>query len=195
MNIGIWATLIGILLLLMALSGSVLSRLPLSTSMLYLGVGAALSPWWFGLLYIDLPSSAVAIERTAEIVMLISLFSSGLKLSAGVGDRRWLHSVRLAVVSMILTVAAISLIGVGLLGLSLGAAILLGGILAPTDPVLASDVQVASAADRDQLRFALTGEGGLNDGTAFPVVALGLGLLGLHELGPLGNQWILVDVI
>jgi len=80
-----------------------------------------------------------------------------------------------------------------LLGLPLGAAVLLGAILAPTDPVLASDVQVHRPGDRDNLRFALTGEGGLNDGTAFPFVMLGLGLLGLHDLGAWGWRWLLVD--
>ena len=58
-----------------------------------------------------------------------------------------------------------------------------------TDPVLATEVQVDNPTDRDQLRFALTGEGGLNDGTAFPVVMLGLGLLGAHDLGTLGWRW------
>ena len=81
------------------------------------------------------------------------------------------------------------------LGLTLGAAILLGAILAPTDPVLASDVQLAHPHDRDRLRFTLTGEGGLNDGTAFPFVMLGLGLLGLHDLGPDGLRWLAVDVV
>jgi sodium/hydrogen antiporter len=194
-DMALWSTLIGVLLLSMAIAGSVLSRLPLSTSMLYLASGAALSPWGLGLIYIDLPGGAVLLEFMAEVVVLISLFSSGLKLSAGSSDRRWLPSLRLAIISMLLTVTAISAVGVGLLGLSLGGAILLGGILAPTDPVLASDVQVASATDRDQLRFALTGEGGLNDGTAFPVVLLGLGLLGLHEIGPWATRWLLVDVV
>ncbi|MCE3285756.1 MAG: Na+/H+ antiporter, partial [Steroidobacteraceae bacterium] len=81
------------------------------------------------------------------------------------------------------------------LGLPLGAALLLGAVLAPTDPVLASDVQVVGADDRDRLRFSLSAEGGLNDGTAFPFVMLGLGLLGLHELGPAGWRWIAVDVV
>ena len=75
----------------------------------------------------------------------------------------------------------------------MGACILLGAILAPTDPVLASDVQLNSPATSDRLRFALTGEGGLNDGTAFPFVMLGLGLLGLHEMGDFGWRWLLVD--
>jgi sodium/hydrogen antiporter len=96
-------------------------------------------------------------------------------------------------VAMVATVLAIAAIAYFLLGLPLGASILLGGILAPTDPVLASDVQVTHPKDRDSLRFALTGEGGLNDGTAFPFVLLGLGLLGLHELGELGWRWLLID--
>lgn len=95
---------------------------------------------------------------------------------------------------MIATVGMVTVLGVYGLGLSLGAAVLLGGILGPTDPVLASDVQVASASDRDRLRFALTGEAGLNDGTAFPFVMLGLGLLGHHDLGAFGWRWFAVDV-
>jgi sodium/hydrogen antiporter len=77
----------------------------------------------------------------------------------------------------------------------LGAAILLGAVLAPTDPVLASDVQVSGPRDQDRLRFTLTGEAGLNDGTAFPFVMLGLGLLGLHQTGEGGWRWLAIDVL
>ena len=84
---------------------------------------------------------------------------------------------------MVLTVALMAGSAWWLFDLPLGAAVLLGAILAPTDPVLASDVQVDAPSDRDRLRFSLTGEAGLNDGTAFPLVLLGLGLLGLHEMG------------
>jgi NhaP-type Na+/H+ or K+/H+ antiporter len=89
----------------------------------------------------------------------------------------------------------IAALGIGLLHLSVGASVLLGAILAPTDPVLASDVQVAAVDDRDRLRFSLTGEGGLNDGAAFPFVMLGLGLLGLHDLGTHAWRWWLLDVL
>jgi NhaP-type Na+/H+ or K+/H+ antiporter len=92
----------------------------------------------------------------------------------------------------VVLIAGIAMLG---LGISLGAAILLGAILAPTDPVLASDVQVVEASDRDRLRFSLTGEGGLNDGAAFPFVMLGLGLLGMHDLGQFGWRWLVVDVL
>lgn len=195
MEFALWSAIIGLLLVLMALSDSVLARLPLSTSMLYLLAGVAVSPLAFDLASLTPVSHVELLEHMAEIVVLLSLFTSGLKMSLGLTDGRWRLPVRLAVTSMLVTVAGITAAGVLLLGLSLGAAVLLGGILAPTDPVLAADVQVAEPNDRDRLRFALTGEAGLNDGTAFPIVMLGLGLLGLHEIGPLGWRWFAVDVV
>jgi NhaP-type Na+/H+ or K+/H+ antiporter len=195
MDVAIWSVIVGVLLVVMALSGSVLARLPLSTAMLYLAVGMAVSPWGIALVQADSIRNSQVLERLTEAVVLISLFSAGLKLSSALSDRRWMLPLRLAIVSMVFTVLAIAAVGYVLLGLSLGAAVLLGGILAPTDPVLASDVQVQTPGDRDKLRFALTGEGGLNDGTAFPFVLLGLGLLGLHDLGQFGWRWFAVDVV
>lgn len=191
----LWCAIIGMLLIAMALSGTLLARLPLSTAMLYLAVGYGLGPAGLGLLAADPFEHAKLFERLAEVAVLISLFVTGMKLSVPLHDPRWHIPLRLAVVSMTLTVALIALCGVVGLGLPIGAAVLLGAILAPTDPVLASDVQVTNAADRDRLRFGLSGEAGLNDGTAFPFVMLGLGLLGLHELGDGGWRWIVVDVV
>lgn len=195
MTFAIWALIIGALLITMALSGTSLSRLPLSTALLYLAAGYGLGPAGWALLSPDPLTWSVALERVTEVAVLISLFAVGLKLGLPLSDRGWRLPARLAVVSMTITVALIAAISVLGLGFSLGAAILLGGILAPTDPVLASDVQVLAAGDRDRLRFSLTGEGGLNDGAAFPFVMLGLGLLGLHDLGTWGWRWLLVDVL
>ena len=183
MSFAIWAIIIGALLTTMALSGSLLKRLPLSTAMLYLAAGVGLGPAGWALMTPHPLSHSAILERMTEVAVLVSLFAAGLKLGLPLSDKHWRMPVRLAFVSMTLTVALIVVIGVFGLGLSLGAAVLLGGILAPTDPVLASDVQVKNAGDRDRLRFSLTGEGGLNDGAAFPFVMLGLGLLGLHDLG------------
>lgn len=195
MQSAIWSVIIGLLLIFLALSGTVLSRLPLSTAMLYLGVGALVSPWGLDLMRFDMGQHLLLLERLTELVVLVSLFTAGLKLSPGLKDRSWVLPLRLALVSMLVTVLAIAAIAYVFLGLPPGACILLGGILAPTDPVLASDVQVNRPGDRDRLRFALTGEGGLNDGTAMPFVLLGLGLLGLHEVGDLGWRWLLVDAL
>ncbi|MHB1123557.1 MAG: cation:proton antiporter [Ramlibacter sp.] len=195
MDFAFWSVLVGLLLIFLALSGTVLSRLPLSTAMLYLVIGLVISPLGLNWLAPDLRENKLLLERLTETVVLISLFTAGLKLSVRLRDRRWLLPLRLALTSMVLTVAAVAAVGTVLLGLPLGAAVLLGAILAPTDPVLASDVQVHRPGDRDKLRFALTGEGGLNDGTAFPFVMLGLGLLGLHEIGGWGWRWLAVDVV
>ena len=195
MTFALWLAMGGALLLFMALSGSMLSRMPVSTSMLYLLAGLVAGPLGLALAAPRLADHAVLLEHLTEVIVLLSLFTSGMKMSVGVGAQRWFPPLRLALGSMLATVALITVAGVGLLGLPLGAAVLLGGILAPTDPVLATEVQVDNPADRDQLRFALTGEGGLNDGTAFPVVMLGLGLLGAHELGALGWRWLAVDVL
>lgn len=195
MNFALWLALGGALLLIMALGGSMLSRMPVSTSMLYLLAGLAVGPLGVALAAPRLFEHTRLIEHLTEIIVLLSLFTAGLKMSLGWRDRRWFSPLRLAVWSMLATVALVTAAGYWLLGLPLGAAVLLGGILAPTDPVLATEVQLDNPADRDQLRFALTGEGGLNDGTAFPVVMLGLGLLGAHEIGTLGWRWLAMDVL
>lgn len=195
MHGAIWFVVVGLLFVVMALAGSVLKRLPLSTSMLYLAAGAALGPLGAGLLHVDVYSQSQLWERVTEVAVLVSLFAAGLKLRTPFSDRGWMLPVRLATVSMLVTIGLVSLAGVYLMGLSPGAAILLGAILAPTDPVLASDVQVTDAADSDRLRFGLTGEAGLNDGAAFPFVMLGLGLLGLHDLGVNGWRWIAIDLV
>jgi NhaP-type Na+/H+ or K+/H+ antiporter len=190
-----WFIVIGAVFLLMALSSSLLTRLPLSTSMLYLAAGILIGPHAFGLITIDPISQAAIIERVAELAVIVSLFSAGLKLQIPLRDPFWRLPIVLASWSMVLTIGLIALIGALVLQLPLGAAVLLGAVLAPTDPVLASDVQVTGPRDRDRLRFTLTGEAGLNDGTAFPFVLLGLGLLGLEELGAFGWRWFAVDVV
>ena len=194
MSSAIWAVIIGALLTTMALSGSLLKRLPLSTAMLYLAAGVGLGPAGWALMTPHPLLHSAILERMTEVAVLISLFAAGLKLGLPLSNKHWRMPVRLAFVSMTLTVALIVVIGMFGLGLSLGAAVLLGGILAPTDPVLASDVQVKNAGDRDRLRFSLTAEGGLNDGAGFPFVMLGLGLLGLHDLGTGGWRWLAIDV-
>jgi len=195
MTWALWFAIGGSLLVLMALSGSVLSNKPVSTAMLYLGAGVVAGPLALGLAAPAWQDHARLLEHLTEVIVLLSLFNSGLKMSVGLRERRWLPPLRLALVSMVVTVLLVTAAGVWLLGLPLGVAVLLGGILAPTDPVLATEVQLESLEDRDRLRFALTGEGGLNDGTAFPVVMLGLGLIGAHEIGAWGWRWVAVDVV
>lgn len=189
-----WFVLAGVVFVAVALGGSVLRRLPITAAVLYLVIGAAIGPLGLSLVRLDPIADAGVLELLAELAVIVSLFTAGLKLRAPIQAPRWRRPFRLAFVSMAITVGLIALIGTVGLGLPIGAAVLLGAVLAPTDPVLASDVQVEHPTDDDELRFSLTGEAGLNDGTAFPFVMLGLGLLGVHELGELGVRWLVVDL-
>src|SRR3569833_1258919 len=159
----------------MGLLESILKRLPLSPAIFYLPVGYALGPGGLDLVDVDYTHHAQSLTIIIEIALLISLFTVGLKLRVPLSDRMWWLPVRLGMFAMLTAV------GVYALKLPLGGAILLAAILAPTDPILASDVQIQNAGDRDRIRFSLSGEGGLNDGTTYPFVMLGLALLAVPE--------------
>jgi NhaP-type Na+/H+ or K+/H+ antiporter len=136
------------------------------------------------------------IERLAEFAVIIALFASGLRLERKLNFREWASTVRLLAVVMPLTIAAIAGFGVAFMGLSLGAAVLLGAVLAPTDPVLASSVQVGPPGEPDDSegRFALSSEAGLNDGLAFPFVMLAL-FIADQGGSEWISEWLLADVV
>jgi NhaP-type Na+/H+ or K+/H+ antiporter len=189
-----WYLICGLLLIAVGLSDTWRQNLPFSTAAIYLVAGYLLGPEMFALISLQLVADAVVLERLTEVAVLISLFAVGLRLRSSLSDPIWRAPIMLATLTMVLTICAVWVFGLSL-GLSSGLAMLLAAVLAPTDPVLASDVQVENAQDRDRLRFSLTAEGGLNDGTAFPFVMLALGLLGLHELGPFSLRWWALDVL
>jgi len=110
--------------------------------------------------------------------VIVALFAAGLKVERALRWSEWRTVTRLLVIAMPLTIALVAAFGSLVMGLSLGAAIVLGGALAPTDPVLAGDVGIGPPGDEDEHEphFAITAEAGLNDGLAFPFVLLGLTL-------------------
>ena len=193
--VSLWFILTGVLLVLMAVAGSAMERLPVSTALIYLLIGLALGPSGLGLVTLDPASNAGELRIFCEVAVLVSLFTVGLKLRVSPTDRLLRLPLRLATISMVVVVACVAAIGYWALHMPLGAAVLLGAILSPTDPVLASDVQVRHADDRERSRFALTAEGGINDGTAAPFVILGLGLLNIKDLGSYGLHWVAVDIV
>jgi NhaP-type Na+/H+ or K+/H+ antiporter len=191
----LWFILIGCLMLARGLAATTISRLPVTSAIVYLIAGLVLGPVALGVFSFDAAKQSVVLETLTEIAVLISLFSAGVKMPVPITYKRWGPSIRLAWVSMSITVGLVAGFCYFILGLPIGAGVLLGAILAPTDPVLATDVQVRHAGDYDTLRFTLTSEAGMNDGSAFPFVMLGLGLLGANDLGEFGWKWALVDVI
>ncbi|RZI60079.1 MAG: sodium:proton antiporter [Pseudomonas sp.] len=191
-----WCLFLGLLLLIMSISDSLLKKIPFSSAAIYMILGIAAGPYGFKLLDLNMSvhDDAHLLEILTEVVVLVSLFAVGLKLPVRSSHAPWKVPILLASVAMVVTIGLTAALGMAL-GWSLAASLLIGALLAPTDPVLASEVQVSHGEDRDALRFGLTAEGGLNDGTAFPFVMLGLGLLGYHDLGPYGMTWFGLDVV
>lgn len=179
----------------MGLMASLLERWPVSPAMFYLPVGYVLGPAVSGLISFVPTNHALLLTTIAKIALLLSLFTVGLKLRMPLRDSIWRFPLRLGFLAMVVTIPLIAVAGVFICDLPAGAAILLGAILAPTDPVLASDVQIKDLGDRDRIRFSLTGEGGLNDGTAFPFVMLGLALLGVPSAKVFANVYTIPHVL
>lgn len=181
-----WMALVGGLLLLMALSASYIRQTPVSTSFIYMIIGITVSPLGFGVVAIDFEANKVFLEHLTEIAVIISLFVGGLKLRLPLKNKAWKAAYRLAFPVMFFSIVCIAVFAYFVFGFGWASAILLGALLAPTDPVLAAAVSVESANDKDRMRYGLSGEAGFNDGMAFPFVVFGLLML---ENGGFGS-WI-----
>jgi sodium/hydrogen antiporter len=191
-------TCLGLLILAVAWLPAILHRLPLSLPIICVAFGFGL----FSMPGTGPAPNAIAhpylTEHLTELIVIVALMGAGLKLNRPLGWRSWIITWRLLAITMPLSIAGIALLGWAGLGLAPAAALLLGAVLAPTDPVLASDVQVGPPhdPDEDDVRFSLTSEAGLNDGLAFPFANLAVAVA-LHDaaLGSWTLQWLAVDVI
>lgn len=192
--------LVGVGALLAGLLPRLLAERPLSMPIVFLGLGMIV----FAVLP-DLPDPdplqhPEIAERLTEVGVIVALMGAGLKLDRPIGWRTWASTWRLLAIAMPLTIAATALLGWWWVGLAPAAALLLGSSLAPTDPVLASDVQVGEPGgheeEEDEVRFALTSEAGLNDALAFPFVyaAIAMATMGPDPAGWIG-EWVLTDVL
>lgn len=169
-----------------------------SASVIYLvlGLAAATVIDVLGVSWIDPVADSSLLEHVSELAVVIALFATGLKLERALERRLAIDMARLLGVVMPLTIAAVALFGTAVMGLSLGAAVILGAALAPTDPVLAGDVGIGPPGEEDEheANVALTTEAGLNDALAFPFVLLGAFIAKEGGSGWLG-EWLAADVL
>ncbi|MFH5802668.1 cation:proton antiporter [Alienimonas sp. DA493] len=197
----LWYVVVGLLTASMGLLAPLLKRPWISAPQLHMLAGLGIGPLGLGLISLNWVRDAGLLEVLSELAVIVSLYAAGMKMRLPIRDRRWITPAVLASLTMIATVALVAGAGYAMLGLPLPAALLLAAVLAPTDPVLADEVQVEHPCDDDRLRRALTGEAGFNDGTAFPFVLLAVGLIGRlidQDLHPLGEglwRWLLVDCV
>ncbi|MBA2452845.1 MAG: cation:proton antiporter [Chloroflexia bacterium] len=190
-------TMIGVASIGAAVLPRIISDKPFSFPIIYVLIGFVVFLFPLGL---DLPDPLEHIEitkRLTELVVIVSLMGAGLKLDRNLGRNEWRSTMRLMAVTMPLTIALAALLGWWAVGLAPATAVLLGAALAPTDPVLASDVQVGPPGEgrEDETRFTLTAEAGLNDGLAFPFtnMAVAMAVAGSHPAHWIG-EWLAVDV-
>ncbi|MEI6002345.1 cation:proton antiporter [Paraburkholderia bengalensis] len=174
-----WFALVGVLLVVVAIGRGLIARLPLSGALIYLCVGFLIGTAGAGLLPISLDTDVRPLRIVTEAGLVVSLFSIGMHLRVPLHDRLWWLPLRLGFPAMLVTVAIVTGVAIWGLHLTLGAALVLAAALAPTDPVLANELRVREAGDDEPLRFALSGEGGCNDGAAYPVALAGLSLCGI----------------
>ena len=184
---------VGILLLFVTSGSGWIKRLPFSFALIYLIFGVILGP--YGLNLIQVRPDTKFIERLSELVVLISLFSCGLKMNRPFKLKAWRSTLRLIGLLMPITIFTVAAVAHWGLKLDWGTGVLMGAILAPTDPVLASEVQLSNPEDFDELRFGLTSEGGLNDSLAFPFVYFGLHWLENKQWQSWIGSWIAVDLL
>ncbi|MCX2887705.1 sodium:proton antiporter [Pseudomonas sp. LB-090624] len=190
----VWFAMLGAVLLLLALSSSYLRWIPVTSSVVCLGLGVVLGTSGLGFLQLDVAQSSGWMEHLTEVAVLFSLFFSGLKLRLPMRNPRWWSAFCLAGPVMVMCIIGTALVLHYGLNLGWGVSVMIGAIIAPTDPVLATLVQVVDAQDDDPVRFGLSGEAGLNDGVAFPFVVLGLFLQQNTGQAWL-SEWLLKDML
>jgi NhaP-type Na+/H+ or K+/H+ antiporter len=189
----------GVVVLLTAWLPMALRRLPLSLPICCVVIGMLLA-WspFTPLPHMNPLENGKITEHLTEFVVIVALMGAGLKIDRPLGLHRWATTWRLLGIAMPLSIAAIALLGWSMLGLGAASALLLGAALAPTDPVLASDIQVGppQTGEEDDIRFALTSEAGLNDGLSFPFVlaAIAMASQSGSSLDWMGH-WFVWDVV
>ncbi|WP_026462692.1 cation:proton antiporter [Adhaeribacter aquaticus] len=178
-------TVIGLAALAMAWLPSLLQNAPFSYAMIFLGLGYLLYKIPLNLPAPDPLKYNNLTTRLTELGVITTLMGTGLKINRDVSLKNWKIPLLLVSVTMLLCISFLGFMGWWVLGFTPAAAVLLGAVMAPTDPVLAADIQVGppSEEQEDHVRFSLTSEAGLNDGVAFPFTWLAVTLALASQTG------------
>jgi len=196
-------TVIGLAALGMAWMPAITEKIKISYSLIYVLAGALL---YSVIRVFPMPNpidQTQATIRITELVVIVSLMGTGLKIDQPFSFREWKIPFRLVIITMILCIALVTFWSWYFLEFDIASAILMGAVLAPTDPVLASDVQVGPPLEnkRENVRFSLTAEAGLNDGMAFPFTWLAIKLALLTTITSTNStsgtllEWVIIDLV
>lgn len=190
--------IIGLALLGMTSLPRYLEKHPLTLPLVYVALGAVLFSLPLGLKPLEIGYQEKAtpwVEYLTELIVIISLACAGLKIDRTFSFQRWSLTWRLLGVIMVPSIIVVALGAHWLLGLAPASALLLGAVLAPTDPVLAEEIQVGTPheGEEDQVRFGLTTEASFNDALAFPFIYLAIAATGKDHWDTWLWQWFAWD--
>jgi NhaP-type Na+/H+ or K+/H+ antiporter len=192
--------LLGIAILAASVLPRVLSNFPLSLPIILLGIGYTIFTLPLAIVRPDPNLHSTYIEHVTELAVILSIMGAGLKINRPLGFKSWLITWRLLGITMVLTIVLVAIAGWYIAAFVPATALLLGAVIAPTDPVLASETEIEGPGEepskKGALKFALTSEAGVNDGLAFPFthMAIAMALYGLHPANWFGS-WFLVHVL
>lgn len=208
----LWLVVLGIAFLASSILPRLLADHPLSQPIVLLGLGWLAVALPLGLVPPDPLQQGTLVEHVAEIAVIVAIMGAGLKIDRPFDWSAWEGTWRMLAVTMLLTIGLAALVGWAIAAFVPATAVLLGAVISPTDPVLASDVQVGAPGEgaeeaeteeadptrhreEDEVRFTLTSESGLNDGLVFPFtnMALAMAVAGASPGNWLGT-WLLMDV-
>ncbi|WP_420151678.1 cation:proton antiporter [Spirosoma sp.] len=194
----LWLIIVALAILAVAWLPSLLKDYALSYPILFV-----LGGWVLYKLPLPLPDPSPLdhpelTTHLTELCVTVALTGTGLKIDRRFSWRGWRLPLRLIWLTMVVTIILFTGLAWGLGNWDFPTALLLGASLAPTDPVLAGDVQVGdpNEGQEDVVRFALTAEAGMNDGMAFPFVYLAIAAV--QPTIPLAQtltHWALFDLL
>lgn len=190
-------TIIGFAAFSMAFMPTISKHTGISYAIIYVALGVLIYLLFPKFLPNPLPqANGKMILHFTELVVIISLMGTGIKIDRSFSFKKWSSPLRLISLAMLLCILASTLLGYYFVGLDLASAILLAAVLAPTDPVLAADVQVGppNESKKSETKFALTAEAGLNDGMAFPFTWLAIALMAQGDKKTMLN-WLAFDLV
>lgn len=187
----------GIGLLVAAVLPRLLRGRAISVAMGFTAVGVVVGLLPLPLPQVDLAANGDLTERLTEFAVIVAIMGVGLSLDRPLSWKAWRTTWRLLVIGMPLFILAVAFLGWAIMGLLVPSALLLAAVLAPTDPVLAGDVQVGgpNSGEEDEVRFGLTSEAGLNDGLGFPFVYLALFVGASAGVGEWGLRWVAWELV
>ncbi|MGH2514873.1 MAG: cation:proton antiporter, partial [Ktedonobacterales bacterium] len=191
-DLTLWFALIAIVLTAAALVAGIVMRAPLSFPMLFFGLGIALGQGVLGI--VNISPHTPALTAVATLSLALVLFLDAVNLQVDELRRDW----RIPVLSLgpgtLLTLAGVALAAHFLLGTSTVNSLLLGAVLASTDPIVLRDVVRNERIPRS-IRRALSVEAGMNDVVVLPIVLVLIAIGQGASHGPLGWLGFLAQLL